>query len=372
MLRQFSLILLGRTVATLAIGAAGGWIASQIGIPLPWMIGALIAVGICALFDLTVIGHGVHVPQILRSAMVPVVGVMIGSTFTPEILGQIPQWWITMLGLVVFILASTAAVHTLYRRVFRYDSATAYFSAVPGGLILMAVIGEDSGGDPRTISLVHFCRIVLAVLIIPFVMRMIYGPVGSSVLGTLHLGEHAGIGDLVLLGAAAAVGAIGGHYLRLPGAVIAGPMLVSAAIHVSGVTHAVPPNWLVFMAQFVIGAALGARFAGITLRQLGHIVVASVCGVATILAIGGCLALSLAPFVPEHLTALILAYAPGGFAEMSLVALSLQMGVAFVAAHHMVRIILAVTLMPALWRRVLAPRSHGPAAAEGGGPTCPR
>ena len=39
---------------------------------------------------------------------------------------------------------------------------------------------------------------------------------------------------------------------------------------------------------------------------------------------------------------LALAYSPGGLAEMSLIALALQTEVAFVAAHHMVRIFLVM------------------------------
>ncbi len=35
----------------------------------------------------------------------------------------------------------------------------------------------------------------------------------------------------------------------------------------------------------------------------------------------------------------MLAYSPGGLAEMSLVALALQIEVAFVAAHHIIRIL---------------------------------
>ncbi|HEX2509089.1 MAG TPA: AbrB family transcriptional regulator [Microvirga sp.] len=36
---------------------------------------------------------------------------------------------------------------------------------------------------------------------------------------------------------------------------------------------------------------------------------------------------------------LLLAYSPGGLAEMSLVALSLGIEVAFVAAHHIIRVV---------------------------------
>jgi len=39
---------------------------------------------------------------------------------------------------------------------------------------------------------------------------------------------------------------------------------------------------------------------------------------------------------------LILAYSPGGLAEMSLVALALRIEVAFVAAHHIIRVFMVM------------------------------
>ncbi|GFE67390.1 hypothetical protein KIN_44640 [Litoreibacter roseus] len=41
---------------------------------------------------------------------------------------------------------------------------------------------------------------------------------------------------------------------------------------------------------------------------------------------------------------LLLAYAPGGLNEMSLVSLAIQADVAFVATHHLVRIIVLLAL----------------------------
>ena len=54
-------------------------------------------------------------------------------------------------------------------------------------------------------------------------------------------------------------------------------------------------------------------------------------------------ALLLRALVGEPVTAVFLAYAPGGLAEMSLIALSLHMSVIYVTAHHVVRIVLAVS-----------------------------
>ena len=46
------------------------------------------------------------------------------------------------------------------------------------------------------------------------------------------------------------------------------------------------------------------------------------------------------------IAALVLAFAPGGLAEMSLIALALGVDPAFVSSHHVVRIFLVVVLAP--------------------------
>ena len=50
----------------------------------------------------------------------------------------------------------------------------------------------------------------------------------------------------------------------------------------------------------------------------------------------------------EPLAAAFLAFAPGGLAEMSLIALSLNMSVIYVTAHHVLRIVLAVSFSAAI------------------------
>ena len=50
------------------------------------------------------------------------------------------------------------------------------------------------------------------------------------------------------------------------------------------------------------------------------------------------------------LTTLILAFAPGGLAEMSLLAIALSYDAAFVALHHILRIAVIVTCAPLAFR----------------------
>ena len=55
-------------------------------------------------------------------------------------------------------------------------------------------------------------------------------------------------------------------------------------------------------------------------------------------------ALVLHQIVGERVEAVILAFAPGGLAEMSLVALSMHISALYVSTHHVARIVLAITV----------------------------
>ena len=91
-----------------------------------------------------------------------------------------------------------------------------------------------------------------------------------------------------------------------------------------------------------IGATLGARFAGRGTEVLTKGLRIAALTVATTMALGILFALTLFRVVGETWQAVLLAYAPGGLVEMSLVALSLEISVIYVTLHHVVRIILAV------------------------------
>jgi uncharacterized protein len=117
-----------------------------------------------------------------------------------------------------------------------------------------------------------------------------------------------------------------------------------------GWVEGVPPPWLIAVTQVVLGTGLGARFVGVEramLLRAGRLAIIN--GVAALgLAYGFAEALHL--LVGEPVAAVFLAFAPGGLAEMSLIALSLQMSAIYVTAHHVARIVLAVTVARLFWR----------------------
>jgi uncharacterized protein len=333
---------------TLAIGTLGGALFKWLTVPLPWMLGAL-----CFTTAAAMRGTKVAVPRELRNGFVTILGVMLGAGFTPQVLARADQWLVTLAGLFVWALIAGGLAYVYFRRVPGYDRTTAFFAATPGGLAEMTLVGGRLGGDVRILSLTHAIRVMSTVLVIPIWFRL-EGLIGATSPGALVGLFDVSMRDYGVLTACAVAGAWLGIKLRLPAATMLGPMALSAAIHLAGWSDAQPPYVLTAAAQVVLGCAIGQRFAGATIagvaRTVGHALV--VTGIMLLLAI--LFASLLARATGEPFSALVLAYAPGGFAEMSLVALALGADSALVAAHHLFRIAFVVSLAPWLHARTIA------------------
>ncbi|PIW29734.1 MAG: ammonia monooxygenase [Rhodospirillales bacterium CG15_BIG_FIL_POST_REV_8_21_14_020_66_15] len=329
-----------RMALTLALGGVGGSLFHELHMPLPWMIGGLVFTLIASLSGAPLVR-----PKRLRIFMVPVLGVMLGAGFTPEAIGHAAEWLASLAMLLVYALGVTAMVSYYLVKVARWDAATSYFSASPGGFGEMALLGEAMGADDRKISLNHSVRIMLTVLIIPFWFKFFegYEPGNMMALGTM---TDVRPKDAAILIACAVVGYYVARRLRFPAAQLLGPTLVSAVVHMAGLTEARPPQEIVALAQVVIGAAIGCRFLGISLRQVFGTMAQAAAITAFMLgaALGGAWIVS--QFTGLPVKTLWLAFAPGGLAEMTLISLSLGIDVAFVSVHHMVRVIFLVSMAP--------------------------
>jgi hypothetical protein len=344
---QFPAVEAARIGATLALGAAGGTLCWALDLPLPWMLGAMLATLAAVLM-----GAGLQAPTRARSVVTAVIGVMLGAAFTPDLLGDIAGWALSLAILLGYLAVAAALLVPFYIRVGRMDPITAFFSAMPGGMVEMMMLGEDMGGDGRRIVLAHAARIVITVAVIALVFRWGLGlDVSGAALGE---GKPLGAPDVVLLAVSGAVGVWLGPLLRLPAPTLLGPMLLSAAVHLAGWTEGAPPGWLIAAAQVFLGTIMGCRFLGagraLVLRALALSFGATSVALVLCLAV----ALTFAGMIGQPVSQMVLAFAPGGLTEMGLVALSLGADVAYVSAHHIVRIAVLVAVAPLVLKPLAA------------------
>ena len=328
----------GRFALALLLGTLGGWLFARLHMPLPWMLGSMLACTLGAL-----VTAPIAAPKVVRPPMTAVIGVMLGAGFSPELLGHLASWIPTLVGLVVFMAACGVACVVYFRRFGGLDPVTAYYAGMPGGLTEMVIMGEQQGGDARTIALLHSARVMLLVFTLPFLVQIITGATfGPRDRLGVSMFDAPWTSEAWLVGTAVA-GSLLGLALRLRAAYLLGPMVVSAGVHLAGLTNFVPPFEIVNLAQLVIGTSIGCSFAGTAPRAILRVLALSLGSTLILLAITFAFAGAVSRVSAYGLVPLLLAYSPGGLAEMSLVALALQIEVAFVAGHHVIRVFLVLS-----------------------------
>ena len=334
-----------RVTLALAIGVGGALVFGWLSLPLPWMLGAMTATTVAAL-----LGAPVAAPLKIRPVMFAVLGVMLGSTFAPEMLDRAAQWLGSLALLAAYITVTAAIAYPYFRKFAGLDPITAYFCAMPGSLSQMVPIGAAMGGDEGKIGLIHGSRVLLVVFAIPFWFQFsgqLEG-VDRSTMG-VGLGDVAPV-DLSVLAVTGALGWAVAHRLRLPSAAMIGPLFASVILHVADLSHSQPPRELVNLAQLVIGASVGCRFAGTPAREVLRALATGIGLTAIMLGTAAVFAVLVNTLTGAAMPAAILAFSPGGLPEMTLMALALGVDVAFVATHHVVRILIIVTMAPLVIR----------------------
>ena len=334
-----------RLAFSIGLGAIGGAVFYYFNLPLAWMLGAMTVTTFAALA-----GAPVTLYMPLRLSMTAVLGTLLGSAFTPQILDQLQYWSAGAVTIAVFVTLMTAISVTFLIRIGAMDRATAFFSGTPGGLGEMTLVGEQHGGDPRTIALVHAIRIFVVVFLLPLILANMADLDIPNTARVLAGRPAAAGGELAILAACAVVGYILGQKLPLPGSQVFVPMMVSAAAYLAGFVEGRPPAELIALAQVIIGSAIGARFVGLDLAATARPIILGVISALGMLAMAAAFAYVVAPIFGLPIYALLLALSPGGLAEMSLIALAMDVDTAFVATMHLVRILLIVTLAPMFFR----------------------
>jgi len=331
-------------IYALVVGGLGGLVFVWLHLPLPWMLGAMVACTATA-----VGGLRLHVPPKLRTWMIAILGTMLGGAFTPDVVEHVSSWWVSLALMPVYISVAMGVTLLYFARTTKMDPVTRFCSAAPGGFMEMILLGKSMGGDDRTIALVHAMRILIVVLTVPMWFQFFEGyvPTGGNSMSTPLL-SLTPIDGLILAGCTVG-GLVVSKYIKLPARNLTGPLLLSAIVHITGLTSARPPMELIALAQLIVGAGIGARFVGVSLGDITRMAVTGVGATAFILAVAMGVSYGIHHVSGLPLYAVFLGMVPGGLIEMCMIALALNADVAFVSTHALARILTVIFGAPLLF-----------------------
>ncbi|RYG89539.1 AbrB family transcriptional regulator [Loktanella sp. IMCC34160] len=286
-----------------------------------------------------------------------VLGVAVGASITPAVISELPRMAVSVALIPLFIGLIALIGVPFFRKLWGFDGPTAYYAAMPGGLQDMVIFGTEAGANPRVLSLVHATRVLIIVTLAPFILSHFYGvgltnPIGAP---AADLPLH----ELLIMVAAAWIGWKGGERIKLFGASILGPMIVTAVLSLTDVIHARPPAEAILVAQFFIGCGIGVQFLGVTWRELTRVVAAGIAYVMVLAILAaGFSGLVTAMGLGAPVEA-FLAFAPGGQAEMTVLAIVTGADLGFVITHHLTRIVIVIIGAPVLAGVVARNRKGG-------------
>ncbi len=324
------------------VSILGGALCVWLKTPLPWMIGPLLAMAVCNFS-----GAQLAAPPLARELGQIFIAITLGLYFTPVVAGEVLR------NAFVLVAAAFGAILLGYvggrvlSRSADIDDATAFFASVPGGAMEMANLAERFGAAVDKVAVAHSLRILMVVCITPFALTFA-GAHGGDVYQPVRIPlEWA---KLPVLFAIAGAGGLIFSRLRFPNPWMMGPLIATILVTASGLEFSSMPALLTNCGQVFLGCALGSRFSRGFLRDAPRFVLAVVaCVVLTMLLSAG-MGWGLARAAGIYAPSMILATAPGGIAEMSITARTLQLGVALVTAAHVTRVLIILMFTRPLYQ----------------------
>lgn len=325
-----------RTLATLAISAVGAFAMDLTGMAGAMLMGGAIAVGISI-----ALGFKAKLHNGVRNALFIGIGLQMGASASADTLQLLGQWPITLSALAIELVIIVGLCSLYLRKVAKVDLGTAYLGSFPGHLTLILALASSGTGDPRKIMVIQTTRVALLTLC---------APIGGLFLevGAFNSGSDGPMALPTLLFAATACAFVGWIFalLKLPAGYVLGSMLVAMTLKLTGNFPGELPQPLVAVTFIGMGALIGAAFSGVSRQEFSSALVSGVVASGISIAVVTVVSLITAQLVDMPFGQLWLGLAPGGIESMGALGIALGYDTAFIAAHHVVRMLLLIFAIP--------------------------
>lgn len=337
-------------ILAIFISIIGAVIFIYLNLPLPWLLGSLFITSIAIRFK------SLHIKKPNKHFTTPariIIGVTIGSAFTPHILEDIHTYIYSVVFVIPYVILTAFLGILYYIKVQKFDKTTAYLSAMPGGVIEMVLLGEELKANVAKITLVQASRLFFLVLTLPFIIHYVFGiDISGNKLITAPLSEIH-MSDMFILTAVGIIGAVFGKKINMPAAYLIGPMIVSMIVFTLGLVESKPPDELLKFVQVVLGTSIGFTFKGVKVSAIiktligtfGHFIILAILTSVFVLIVYYTVG-----FEP---LSIVLAFMPGGQTESNLIAILVGANVPYITIHHIVRLIIVFNLAPLFARKYL-------------------
>src|SRR5258708_14012780 len=155
---------LAQVAQSLVTGGVGGFLFNAAKFPAGWLAGSMVFAAVAALA-----GRPIQIPSPLARVCSVVLGIAIGGVVTPETLRGMMTWPLSIAMVAVSVAVATLATFAYLTRLHGWNTLTAIFASVPGGLAqVMALAAEERRNcDMRGVAIVQTLRVMILRGVVP-------------------------------------------------------------------------------------------------------------------------------------------------------------------------------------------------------------
>ena len=329
---------------SILIGCVGGYAASYTLLPLPWLLGALIANLVFSFTKFEIkFDKKIFLPVLL------VIGVILAGSFNISLLYKIHLWIFSSIAMIICtIIGSIVTAFYLYK-ICKFKKVVAILAGLPGAFVVIAGALEDLADnkkDRARVIIPQATRVLFIVLFVPFIFLASegYQEIGANnYKATYNLRYFS---ELIFLLGISHLLSILLERFTIPSAPILAAMLAAGFFYTLEITTAKFPPLFINIAFVFLGSAIGCRLNGLGIKEIifysfhGAVISILLLGIAAIFAY------FLNIWFGFDFIATLLSFAPGGLHEMVIISAAYNIDPLFVSYHHFLRVFFIIFAIP--------------------------
>lgn len=323
---------------TLLTTVVGGLVFMLLHIPVPWLLGPMVAM---------VIGTNVIKRRFvwhwkIRNLGMMIIGYTIGLSMTMSALHDMGRQLPSMLLMTILLLVLCAGIAYIISKLSDHDYKTSLLASIPGGLSQVLMLAEETKGiNLAVVTVTQLIRLMLIIVSMPLIVMLpffsdhteniaIVEPLATS----SSVGLFPNIIFFILAGIILTFLAV---KIKFPTAYLIGPMLGTIILQLNGVTGPDLPSFLLNGSQLMIGTHVGLMLNTAQLPgKVKTISLALVSGLM-LLVVGVLLSFLLAYMQPVSSATSLLSMAPGGMDQMGIIAHAIGADLSIVSGYQLFR-----------------------------------
>lgn len=332
-----------RFLLLLAAAALISYGLSAIGMILPWLFGSMIA----TILYIRLVKRELFFPRWLGDLGVIIMAIEIGSTLTLDALLDMRADLLNIFLMTVLVLLLSLALSRLFIYLTGSTPETAILASVPGALSQMLIMAEEEKrADILLVTLTQMSRIILIVLIVPFVSGIFQPasdvnaqPVAVDYISTIFTPQML----LIPIAALALIYIL--NKIKFPASLMLGPIIVLIIWNLStGIEFSLDLAFI-NVAQILFGIRIGLQIASL-MTQLNKRLIFSILLQNLILIFGTMFIVFVFELFTTHqFNDLFLSAAPGGLGQIIVIAIETGGNIAMISSYHIFRIFFIIIVV---------------------------